>query len=231
MIDKATTLAEVVKAPPATLEVLQYHDITPDSRSIGEAAEQAGLCGCELALTLDLLARGQAGPWSMPISDLLDHIVATHHAWLKANFPRGTKLLADARRAAGDPRAIDELIGVHESLRAEIEMHLMKEEQILFPMIRQLDRGEPIEFGCGHVEGPISQMRHEHDGAKGELRRIKAMRLAGLAGRAGLDDAAARQVEAYLQELHDDLVLHIYKENHVLFPRATALTEAEVSAE
>ena len=52
------------------------------------------------------------------------------------------------------------------TLYEELVGHLLKEEQILFPMIRQLESatGVPV-FHCGSVANPIRQMEWEHDNA------------------------------------------------------------------
>lgn len=223
MFTKTTMLSQAMRAVPAVRRVLEYHAIAADDRPVEQAAKDAGLCGCELLGAMNLVARDGGGLWTMSAPALADHIVATHHAWLKANLPAGTDLLAAARAPSARPQLLDELIAVHAGLRSEIEMHLAKEERILFPMIRQLALGQPIEFGCGHVEGPIAQMRHEHDNARAALRQIKAVRLSGILDDAGIEPTTRLAVERHLQSLHDDLVLHIYKENHILFPQAAAL--------
>jgi iron-sulfur cluster repair di-iron protein len=77
----------------------------------------------------------------------------------------------------------DKVVGVHgthhpelhsvkvtfTALRDDLEPHLMKEEQVLFPMIRDLaDATTAPTFHCGSVANPIRMMLLEHDRA-GEL--------------------------------------------------------------
>ena len=50
------------------------------------------------------------------------------------------------------------------SIRADIEPHLVKEEQVLFPAIQQLaDASEELMFEFGSIGNPISVMLREHD--------------------------------------------------------------------
>ncbi len=54
------------------------------------------------------------------------------------------------------------------SLKTDIEVHLGKEEQILFPLIRQMeayqnDQGPVPDMHCGSIGNPIRQMEHEHE--------------------------------------------------------------------
>ena len=55
---------------------------------------------------------------------------------------------------------------VFAALRGELELHMQKEEQILFPMIKQFDSGDTGAAGhCGTIENPIRMMEDEHDSA------------------------------------------------------------------
>lgn len=59
--------------------------------------------------------------------------------------------------------------GLYDELRDELEPHLAREEQVLFPMIRELAAAETAPtFHCGSLRNPISVMLREHD-RTGEL--------------------------------------------------------------
>jgi regulator of cell morphogenesis and NO signaling len=73
-----------------------------------------------------------------PLSlSLINQIVDTHHGYLKAERPRLEALL---QREAGSavPGAVAEIFA---SIKQELEGHLMKEEHVLFPLIRALENG------------------------------------------------------------------------------------------
>ncbi len=75
----------------------------------------------------------------MSAADLVDHIEATHHQYLWQELPSLTRwsrrwppCTAPAIQSSTTwPECFD-------ALRADLEPHLAKEEQVLFPMIREL---------------------------------------------------------------------------------------------
>ncbi len=97
-------------------------------------------------------------------------------------------------------------------LHEELSSHMMKEEQILFPMIKQ---------GMGsRAMGPISVMESEHDEA-GELLEVIKHTTNNVTPP---PEACTTRKAMYngINELIDDLMEHISLENNVLFPRALA---------
>jgi regulator of cell morphogenesis and NO signaling len=104
---------------------------------------------------------------------------------------------------------------------------MLKEEQILFPMVRELEQaqGAPA-FHCGTVRNPIAVMEHEHDDVGAALERLRAL----TSDFTPPADACNtfRATMAALEELERDMHVHIHKENSILFPRAAA-REAELS--
>jgi len=157
----------------------------------------------------------------MPPAELIAHLVGTHHEYLHSELP-------DLERLA--QRVLDEHGGRHPELhdvnvlvravRDDLEPHLLKEERVLFPAILELVAG-PAEFPFGSITNPIKMMGIEHDRA-GEL--LTRLRFA-TGNYAVPDDACAsyRLLYQRLAELEHDTHLHIFEENHLLFPRAAAL--------
>ena len=97
--------------------------------------------------------------------------------------------------------------------------HFAKEEQILFPMVQQLDASETAPaFHCGSLANPIGQMESEHTEAGSALEELREL----TDGYAPLDWACNtyRAMLDALARLEQDLHLHIHKENNLLFPRA-----------
>lgn len=159
------------------------------------------------------------------LSALADHILEKHHTFTKAQLLRLKELLQKVQRAHGEKHGplLERLRSVFNGLSAELTEHLMKEEQILFPAIKEIDAfasgtGERPEFHCGTVEHPIRQMMTEHDSAGEalvELRRLTDnYRLP--------DDACQTFAALYdgFQALEADLHEHIHLENNILFPKS-----------
>jgi len=160
-----------------------------------------------------------------PLATLCDHIEQTHHAYLRAELPRLTELVAKVVAAHGATHPI--LAEVQQALAelyAELQPHMLKEEQILFPAIRRLEgSAEPSSFPFGTIANPIRMMEHEHDLAGGALSRIRA-----LTGDFAVPAEACNTYRAMLDGLHtleQDMHQHVHKENNILFPRAIELEQ------
>lgn len=223
------TLAEVVTADPAATRVFEAYALDyccGGRRRIDEACATAGVDVDAVLAALDDLGPAPDVDWAvMDPAELVDHLEATHHAYLHAELPRLTALVDKVVGAHGVRRR--ELLDVaadFAELRAELEPHLAKEEQVLFPMIRELASSEVVPaFHCGSLQNPISVMLREHDRA-GEL-------LASLRTRTGGYETPADGCASYralydgLAELEADVHLHVHKENNLLFPAVVALEE------
>ena len=162
------------------------------------------------------------------LAELCDHIEQTHHAYLKEELPRLTNMVAKVANAHGDTRP--ELATVQEiftSLRAELEPHMLKEEQVLFPAIRQLEQSaDDPSFPFGTVANPIRMMEQEHDDAGYALSRLHT-----LTRDYQVPEGACNTYRAMLSGLHHlerDMHRHVHKENSILFPRAIELEGTRV---
>ena len=161
---------------------------------------------------------------SASLSDLIRHILDTHHAYLRDALPKLTHQTQAA--ATEQPEALPALSKVFQDLRNELESHMWKEEMVLFPLIRGLEAaraaGQPAPTAhCGSVRNPIRVMEHEHDSAVralAEMRRITN----GYALPEDADDGH-RTLFTGLTELEADLHQHIHLENDILHPRAAEL--------
>ncbi|MCC6794122.1 MAG: iron-sulfur cluster repair di-iron protein [Candidatus Hydrogenedentes bacterium] len=165
------------------------------------------------------------GAAHMSLTELSEHIVLTHHGYLKSELPR---LEATANKVATvhggeDPR----LFEVHQvvmTLANELHGHMMKEEQILFPMIGLLESGHGgTGHYCGTIRNPIRQMEHEHDHTGGALAALREL----TEGHVPPDWACNtyRVLLDTLSRVETDLHMHIHKENNILFPRAIELED------
>lgn len=221
-------------AAAAVLEKLGIDYCCGGGRPLSEACREAGI---SLAALLEQIAQeeAKARPADEPnwlersLTELCDHIEQTHHVYLKEELPRLTELIGKVVAAHADRHPeLRELQDVFAALRAELETHMMKEERILFPAIRQMEQaGGPLAFPFGSVGNPIRVMEHEHQSAADALNRLRT-----LTGGYRLPEDGCNAYAAMLQglqRLEADLHRHIHKENNVLFPRAMQL-EGDASA-
>jgi regulator of cell morphogenesis and NO signaling len=216
------TLAELVSAHPGAARVLERHHL---DYCCGGADRLAAACaerGVDPASVLDeLTALGpEATPdWAaMGPAELVDHLEATHHRYLKEELPRLTALVDKVAGVHGDRHPeLRDVQRTSAELRADLEPHLMKEEQVLFPMIRELDGATTApSFHCGTLQNPIRMMLMEHDRAGELLARLREL----TSGYQVPDDGCASYQALYagLAELELDTHQHVHKENNLLFP-------------
>lgn len=146
-----------------------------------------------------------------PIRDLIQHILVTFHEPLHEELPRLSALarkVYDVHRDK-DPETLSELLDIVIGLETELESHMAKEEQVLFPMILS-GRG-------AMAAGPIAVMEHEHEFAGQSLTRLRE-----LTNDYEVPEKACNTWRALwhgLAELEKDLHEHIHLENNILFPR------------
>ncbi len=228
-VDPSATVGSLVTERPSRSKVLEQYGIDyccGGHRTLSEASSAAGV---ELDTVLGELERQDASSpesepdWaSMGITELVDHIEETHHVFTKEAIQRLDGLFSKVLRAHGERHPeLHELSGVYEELRADIGQHLMKEEQVLHPMCRELEGArETLSFHCGTLSNPIQVMGYEHDEAGELLGRMREM----TGGYVTPDDACNTWRALYdgLAELEADLHLHIHKENNLLHPKVLA---------
>jgi regulator of cell morphogenesis and NO signaling len=223
-----TTVGELVTARPHRSRVFEELgiDYCCGGRKPLEQACQAR--GLDLQHVLARLEEADREPvkdsrnWMQAsMTELADHIEQTHHLYLRNELPRLTELTGKVRQvhSANHPETA-EVERVVLALRSELESHMLKEEQILFPIIRELEATDTATtFHCGSVNNPIRVMEHEHDNAGHALSKLREL----TNGYAAPDDACGtyRAMLDALQQLERDLHVHIHKENNILFPRAS----------
>jgi len=232
----ATTLAELAANSLSATRVLERHGLDyccGGKQPFGEACTAKGLDAKEILRELDDAARTNTADrdWqTAPLQELVAHIVETHHAYLKLDLPLLQARIEKVVSVHGgrDPEMLPRLAAVFAALRSELEMHLHKEENILFPFIVQYGRAElqkrpvpPVPFGS--IANPIAMMEREHDGAGDALEEIR--KLTGNYDPPSYACATVRALYEGLQALEKDLHMHIHLENNILFPRAIALEQ------
>ncbi|MFP4145700.1 MAG: iron-sulfur cluster repair di-iron protein [Phycisphaeraceae bacterium] len=236
-ISTQTTVGELVAQRPARSRVFEKLGIDyccGGRKPLAEVCEKKGLDPQTVLTMLEAIDAAGDGEEvdaaNMGLAELCDHIVATHHAYLREELPRLDFMTHKVSSVHGDrePR-LHELRDAFVAFQEEVTSHLMKEEQILFPIIKQLELGDAGAAGhCGSIANPIAQMEHEHDNAGVGLETMRRV----------TDDFTPpewacntfRALYDALAQLEPDMHRHIHKENNVLFPRAQELEQQQTAA-
>ena len=157
-----------------------------------------------------LHSSSRAATEDLPTESLIEHILTRFHDVHREQLPELIRLSERVERVhGGHPLCPSGLTGQLQDMQAELESHMAKEEQILFPMIA---RG--IQ---GMAAGPVSVMRHEHDDHGQALEAIL-----GTTDKLSIPEDACKTWQALyegIKTFRDDLLAHIQLENNVLFTR------------
>jgi len=170
------------------------------------------------------------------LGSLIEHIVTTHHVYVKQEIPRLQQLLHKVVSVHGKNHPeLGKIQQTFQGMAAELASHMMKEENILFPHIVALENavsnGRPKPRPMfGTLSNPVRMMELEHDSAGAAIKSISE-----LSGNYTPPDEACfsyKTLYSALKEFESDLHQHVHLENNILFPRAIAMeTGNEVSVE
>ena len=229
-----TTIREIVATDYRTAAVFERHGLDfccNGCRTIEQGCRDAGADERAVMRELEGVLGTPAidGPdfksWSARA--LIDHIVSTHHAYVREAIPRlrrHTQKIAEVHGVRHSELShIARLFG---RVADEMTDHMQKEEQILFPFIAAQEeaarQGRPVPPSpFGTVGTPIRMMETEHQfvgDAMAEMRQ--------LTGGFRPPDDGCGTYRVCLQELdafERDLHAHVHLENNILFPAAMAV--------
>jgi regulator of cell morphogenesis and NO signaling len=158
---------------------------------------------------------------------LVDYIINNHHQYVRRMIPVIT-LHADkvaSVHGKNHPETL-RIADLFLAVREELEGHMMKEERILFPQIKQMvmTQKENSQFfppPFGTIQNPIRMMEYEHTSAGDALYQIRE-----LSNNYTHPDDACNTFKALyseLKEFEEDLHKHIHLENNILFPKSITL--------
>lgn len=213
------TLGELASRIPFAASLFHRHQLDfccRGDQKLAEACHGKGIDDSEIVEELRQLmgSKGEIDWEDMSSARLTRHIIDQYHEGLRNTVPEllrlAKKLEASHRSHASCPAGLPDLLS---RMWEELELHMQKEESILFPMLAG-PRG-PQEAG-----GPIRQMVHEHVEHGENLTRLRAL----CHDFRCPEDACSTWRALYLglAALEEDLMHHIHLENNVLFQRAIA---------
>jgi regulator of cell morphogenesis and NO signaling len=161
------------------------------------------------------------------LTELADYIVSTHHEYVKSEMPKISVYLHKVASKHGHHHP--ELLKISElfaDIQEEMITHMQKEELILFPRIKELERivmQQPgqLKLNESYLMAPITIMQQEHDHAGNILEKIRL-----LSNNFTPPNDACTTYRLGFTSLHafeTDLHQHVHLENNILFPRAINL--------
>ena len=232
-LNKEMTLAEIVNRDYRTvpaLEGLNLDYCCRGKRTLDEACTEAGL---DVNIIIEKLKNARTyetsnydyESWEPDF--LIDYIINIHHSYVKKYIPLISAHSEKVKNAhsANHPEVI-KIAELFETVKSDLESHLLKEERMLFPYIKNLaviNRGtgnfEAAPFGT--VQNPIRVMEMEHEAAGNMFYEIRK-----LSNNYQPPEDACITFKTLYEELKDfesDLHKHIHLENNILHPKAIAM--------
>ena len=224
----------LLQQPQATrvLEKLKIDYCCGGAKPLGEACAAAGIDVQTLERLIETERSKEESKTtvdfqSLPLSELVEHILKTHHVYTKEEIIRLNALIEKVINAHGERHSeLFRLGGLFQSLSADLTPHMFKEEQILFPYIIELEKaanlGRPAASSCfGTVNNPIRMMMMEHDTAGDILREMRQLTSDYTVPADGCISYQTlyQAMAAFELDLHQ----HIHLENNLLFPKAIEL--------
>lgn len=236
-ITHEATVGELVARHPGLARVFERFGIDyccGGKRSLEDAAARAGADYPAVLAAVDATLaggpKGEVNPASMSLPDLCEHIVETHHAYLRRELPRVDRLLDKVAAAHGERHPeVYEVRRIFGAFAADLAQHMAKEELVLFPAIRRLERDRRFPAGpFGSIRNPMSVMEAEHGAAGDDLGAMRT--LTGDFTPPADACPTFRALLVALADLEMDMHRHVHTENNVLFPRAVRLEDEVIRA-
>ena len=228
LIRKDYSLGEVVTVYPAVVK--KFNDMELDyccggNKSLELALKEKGIDVDKFVEDLNKefkefkFENSQYVDWREKSSEeLIRHIVETHHGETFRLLKEIDPLMVKVFRVhfSHDPELLMKVHSLFGKLKCELEEHLLKEENILFPLMIKYDQAKD-EKEKKEIEEDIRIIVNEHEAAGDILKELAEV----------TDDykvpewgcISFKLLYDYLHDLEKDLFIHIHKENNILFPR------------
>ncbi|MHB1670348.1 MAG: iron-sulfur cluster repair protein YtfE [Thiomonas sp.] len=206
-------LGHLARDLPGATAVFRRHRL--DFCCGGETTLEAAARAQQLdiaAIERELLALDVQAPTDTPRAPdaLIDLIVSRFHDVHRRELPELIALATKVERVhASHPDVPAGLATLLQNMQGELQAHMQKEEQILFPMMRRNPGG--------FLAPPIARMREEHDDHGRMLQRVQE-----LTHELRLPAEACntwRALYAGLDKFIADFMQHVHTENNILFPQ------------
>lgn len=227
------TVAEIVSHNINTAHVFKKHGIDfccGGGVPVQEVCLKKGIDFAKLMTELENVGRDldtnhDFNNWEL--SKLIKHIVEVHHAYVKENSQILIQYANKVARVHGHHYIeLLEIKMLVQQAVEEMQMHMRKEEHMLFPYIIELENHhregkKNLIIPFGTVKNPISVMEDEHE-VVGDLLKT----IASLSSGYTPPEGACNTYRAFyhkLDEFEQDLHQHVHLENNILHPKAIKL--------
>ena len=212
-----STLAELAVTHPSAARVFYRYGLDfccGGRRPLTEACAERGIDAEALlaAIAAEQPADADIRRWDCePLPVLITLIVDTYHRRLRESFPELIRMARKVESRHGEKPTCPHGLAAHlDAMHVSVLEHLEKEERVLFPA---------IVAGHGRsAVGPVHVLEMEHEG---HGRDLTILRRLTTEFQPPVEACTTwRALYLGLQQLEEELMVHIHLENNVLFRRA-----------
>lgn len=212
-------LAEIAISIPMSTELFRKHRLDfccGGKQTLKDACEKQSLQLNQIINELEKLDIHEKQEADQPLKDMVPFIIARYHEDLRKRIPELVTLAEKVERVHVNHKECPYgLTNLLRQFQDEMFLHMMKEENVLFPLIIS-GRGKLALM-------PIKIMTIEHDTHGKQLNELHKL----TSDFVPPQDACATWRALYkgLEKLEEELMDHIHLENNILFPRALSGNE------
>jgi regulator of cell morphogenesis and NO signaling len=227
-------LSQIVLENFQTAQILENHGLDfccKGKRTLRAACTEKGITAETVVAQLNNILtenNGFSNFQNLSLSMLADYIVETHHAYVRRNMPLISGYLFKIATKHGDKFPYMKRVFVlFAQVRTELESHLSKEEEVVFPAIKKLEQ-QGTASAVTYMHEPIRAMEEEHEVAGTLLQKIRE-----LTNNYEMPDGSCTTFRLAINALKDfesNLHHHVHLENNILFPKAISLFENSKTA-
>jgi regulator of cell morphogenesis and NO signaling len=227
------TLAEIVKENLHSAIVFEEYGLDfccRGNRSLKNACDEKEIDMKVIVNELEKLSGSDNGLQNIDdwdLSFLIDYIINNHHQYVRRMIPIIS--LHSDKVASVHSKNHPETLKIADfflAVREELQKHMIKEERMLFPYIKQLDyakkNNEQIAAPpFGTIRNPMMMMESEHKSAGDAMYNIRELSVNYNPPADACNTFKALYSE--FKEFEADLHKHIHLENNILFPKSIKL--------
>jgi len=235
--EKEETLGEIAAKDLRKVEVFKKYGLDfccGGKKTVKEACRDKGLDVTKVEAELKNADKSLSTAPPLRYNDweldfLAEYIQNVHHDYTRKVTPDLSSYSAKVAKVHGNRHPeLETISGLVNDVCTEMASHMVKEEKILFPYIKELVKakrtGKDFQKGpFGSIQSPISIMEQEHDvvGRKMDMIRVLSKNYTLP------EDACASYSYLFklLQEFENDLFVHVHLENNILFPKSLELEQ------
>ena len=221
-------LSEIVSNNFKTAHVFEQHGLNfccGGRRTLQDACRSKGV---DIDLVLEQLndqifeQNTGVDPIQLSLGDLTDYIVNVHHAFVRQSVPLILRhILKIATKHGNTFPYMKKVYVLFTQINTELMYHVAKEENIIFPAIRELEANRSLETAPGFLRKAIDAIEEDYRFVGKLLQQIRS-----LTNDYQIPEnvcSTFRLTMNLLRHFESDLRRHVHLENNILFPKVHEL--------